>query len=241
MELTTEKSNRPNGREHQNDNYSKGVQGSAPTFKNPVRVLSGGAFECEQLTKGPKQVGYARVSTATQSLEQQVDALTAAGCAVAFAEKVSSTVPAERRKELQNALNALNSGDTLVVAKLDRLGRTQSEVVARLADLQAKGVYVRTLDGLLNTAGLGKLAPLVVGLLTGLAEVERNLVQERTRESVEHRRRTGGKLGGRPQLTPERQQLVQRLRAEGKSFPQVAEALGVSVGTAHKYGRALCA
>ena len=114
---------------------------------------------------------------------------------------------------------------------------TQSEVVARLADLRAKGVFVRTLDGLLNTAGLGKLAPLEVGLLTGLAEVERNLFQERTRESVEHRRRTGGKLGGPPPLTKERQQLGQRLRAEGKSYPAVAQALGVSDSTAHRYGK----
>ena len=114
---------------------------------------------------------------------------------------------------------------------------TKSEVVARLADLQANGVFVRTLDGLLNTAGLGKLAPLEVGLLTGLAEVERNLVQERTRESVEHRRRTGGKLGGPPPLTKERQQLGQRLRAEGKSYPAVAQALGVSDSTAHRYGK----
>ena len=122
-----------------------------------------------------------------------------------------------------------------MVSKLDRLGRTQSEVVARLADLQAKGVFVRTLDGLLNIAGLGKLAQLVVGLLTGLSEVERNLTVERTRESVEHRRRTGGKLGGRPPRTVERQQLVRRLRAEGESFPAVAQALGVSVSTAHRY------
>ena len=71
------------------------------------------------------------------------------------------------------------------VAKLDRLGRTQSEVVARLAELSDRGVYVETLDGLLNTGALGRMAPLVIGLLTGLAEVERSLIQERTRESVE--------------------------------------------------------
>jgi DNA invertase Pin-like site-specific DNA recombinase len=98
-------------------------------------------------------------------------------------------------------------------------------------------VFVKTLDGLLDTASLGKLAPLVVGLLTGLAEVERNLVQERTRESVEHRRRTGGKLGGRPPLPDGRQELVQRLRQEGRSFREVAEAVGVSLATAHRYGR----
>jgi DNA invertase Pin-like site-specific DNA recombinase len=145
-------------------------------------------------------VGYARVSTEGQTLEQQFTVLRDAGCEIVFGEKVSSTVPSEKRAQLQAALASLTAGDTLVVSKLDRLGRTQSEVVSRLASLQDQGVYVRTLDGLLNTASLGKMAPLVVGLLTGLAEVERSLIQERTRESVEHRRRTGGKLGGRPPL-----------------------------------------
>lgn len=82
--------------------------------------------------------------------------------------------------------------------KLDRLGRSQVEVINRLADLQEKAIHIRTPDGLINNRALGRLAPLVIGLLTGLAEVERALIQERTRESVEHRRRTGGNLGGRP-------------------------------------------
>lgn len=183
-----------------------------------------------------RRVGYARVSTEQQTLEQQLSVLKEAGCEEVFGEKVSSTVPDHKRHQLQAALAALKSGDTLVVSKLDRLGRTQAEVVARLATLQAQGLYVKTLDGLLDTASLGKLAPLVVGLLTGLAEVERNLVQERTRESVEHRRRTGGKLGGRPQLAEGRQELVRRLRSEGRSFREVAHTCGVSLATAHRYG-----
>ena len=136
--------------------------------------------------------------------------LSSAGCEVTFGEKVSSTVPSHRRQALQQALAYLEKGDTLVVAKLDRLGRTQSEVVARLAELSDGGIDVETLDGLLNTAALGKMAPLVIGLLTGLAEVERSLIQERTRESVEHRRRTGGNIGGRPPLAEGRRELVRR-------------------------------
>jgi DNA invertase Pin-like site-specific DNA recombinase len=109
--------------------------------------------------------------------------------------------------------------------------------VPPLNDLQLQGVYVRTLDGLINTRGLGKLAPLVIGLLTGLAEVERSLIQERTRESMEHRRRTGGKLGGRPPLAEGRRELVRRLRGEGRSYREVAEVCGISLATAHRYGR----
>ena len=154
-----------------------------------------------------------------------------------FGEKVSSTVPSRKREALVKALETVERGDTLVVAKLDRLGRTQSEVVARLAELSDRGVYVETLDGLLNTGALGRMAPLVIGLLTGLAEVERSLIQERTRESVEHRRRTGGNIGGRPSLAEGRRELVRRLREEGKSFREVAETCGVSLATAHRYGK----
>lgn len=182
-----------------------------------------------------RKVGYCRVSTTSQNLSQQQDLLRDAGCEVVFGEKVSSTTPSHRRKALQDALGALESSDTLVVSKLDRLGRTQSEVVACLADLSDKGIFVQTLDGLLNTAALGKMGPLVIGLLTGLAEVERSLIQERSRESVEHRRRTGGNIGGRPPIAANRIALMRRLRDEGQSLRQIAASTGVSVATAQRY------
>jgi DNA invertase Pin-like site-specific DNA recombinase len=128
-------------------------------------------------------------------------------------------------------LETLLEGDELVVSKLDRLGRSQVEVINRLSDLQTKGIYVRTLDGLINTRGLGKLAPLVIGLLTGLAEVERSLIQERTRESVEHRRRTGGNLGGRPKTSDKKEGLVVRLRREGDSYRSIRDQTGLSLAT----------
>lgn len=188
-----------------------------------------------------RRIGYARVSTQGQSLDQQLAVLTEAGCSETYGEKISSTVPSHKRQALVDALASLERGDTLVVAKLDRLGRTQSEVVARLAELSEHGIFVETLDGLLNTAALGRMAPLVIGLLTGLAEVERNLIQERSRESVEHRRRTGGKLGGRPPIPESRRGLVQRLRQEGKSYREISEVCGVSVGAAHRICQAVTA
>ena len=215
------------------------VVGAGQMFTNPVRATESARSESEELTnevKTPQRVGYARVSTQGQSLEQQLTVLSSAGCAVTFGEKVSSTVLSHKRQALREALGALEAGDTLVVAKLDRLGRTQSEVVARLAELSERRVFVETLDGLLNTAALGRMAPLVIGLLTGLAEVERSLIAERTQESVEHRRRTGGNIGGRPPLAEGRRELVRRLRSEGKSFRAVAEACGISLATAHRYG-----
>lgn len=81
------------------------------------------------------------------------------------------------------------------------------------------------------------MAPSQIGLLTGLDEVERSLIQERTKKSVEHRRRTGGRIGGRPPLAEGRKELVRRLRDEGKSYRDVAEACGISLATAHRYGK----
>jgi DNA invertase Pin-like site-specific DNA recombinase len=137
----------------------------------------------------------------------------------------------EKRPQLRRCLESLQEGDELVVSKLDRLGRSQVEVINRLSDLQTKGIYVRTLDGLINTRGLGKLAPLVIGLLTGLAEVERSLIQERTKESVEHRRRTGGNLGGRPKTSEKKERLVIRLRDEGESYRSIRDQTGLSLAT----------
>jgi DNA invertase Pin-like site-specific DNA recombinase len=184
-----------------------------------------------------RRIGYARVSTQGQSLEQQEEILRQAGCDTIHSEKISSTVPSHKRQALQATLQQLTQGDTLVVAKLDRLGRTQREVINRLATLSDEGIYVETLDGLLNTKALGRMAPLVIGLLTGLAEVERSLIQERTRESIEHRKRTGGNIGGRPPIHEGRASLVRRLRDEGKTFMQIGKELGMSAATAYKYGR----
>ena len=181
---------------------------------------------------GPRQIGYARVSTARQDEAAQVQALTDAGCDEVFAERVSTMTPVEQRQQLQAALEALRPGDELVVAKLDRLGRTQVEVINCLNDLQGRGIHVRTLDGLINTQALGKMAPLVVGLLTGLAEVERSLIQERTRESIAYRRATGGDLGGRRRSYSEEQaELVRELAASGRSRRKIQGATGLSQGT----------
>ena len=181
-----------------------------------------------------KIIGYSRVSTGGQTTDTQVAALKEAGCEVVFEETVSSRKAEKDRPQLQAALTAVRSGDELVITKLDRLGRSQVEVVNRLHELQAQGINVRTLDGLVNTAGLGQFAPILIGLLSGLAEVERSLIQERTRESVEFRRKTGGNLGGRPKTAPKKEKLVMRLREEGESLRGIREQTGLAVATIRK-------
>ena len=90
---------------------------------------------------------------------------------------------------------------------------------------------MQTFDGLIDTSALGKLAPQVVGLLTGLSEVERSLIQERSRESVEHRRKTGGNLGGRPKTSNKKESLVFRLRQEGESYRSIKEQTSLALAT----------
>jgi DNA invertase Pin-like site-specific DNA recombinase len=178
-----------------------------------------------------RSIGYARVSTSHQSVDAQVSLLKAEGCSVVFHEVVSTRIKEGDRPQLQSALNALVEGDELVVAKLDRLGRDQRSVINRLHDLQERGIHVRTLDGLVNTRGLGKFAPILIGLLSGLAEVERSLIQERTLESIQHRRETGGNLGGRPKTNQAKEKLVLRLREEGCSYRSIREQTGLGLST----------
>ena len=178
-----------------------------------------------------KVIGYSRKSTSKQSNADGVEALKQAGCQIVFEEIVSTRKAEKDRPELMKCLASLRKGDTLKLTSLSRLGRTQREVINRLHELQAEGVNVITLDGLINTEALGKFAPVLIGLLTGLNEVERELTQERTIQSVEYRRKTGGNLGGRPKTSAKKEKLVLRLREEGESLRSIQEQTGVAVKT----------
>jgi len=181
-----------------------------------------------------KIIGYSRKSTTTQTNAPDVDALKQAGCDIVFEENVSTRKAEKDRPELMKCLASLRKGDTLKLTALSRLGRTQREVINRLHELQAEEINVITLDGLINTEALGKFAPVLIGLLTGLNEVERELTQERTIASVEYRRKTGGNLGGRPKTSPKKEKLVVRLREEGESLRGIRDQTGLAVATVRK-------
>ena len=178
-----------------------------------------------------KIIGYSRKSTAIQTNAPDVIALKESGCEIVFEENISTRKAEKDRPELMKCLATLRKGDTLKLTSLSRLGRTQREVINRLHELQAEGINVITLDGLINTEALGKFAPLLIGLLTGLNEVERELIQERTLASIEYRRKTGGDLGGRPKTSNKKEQLVVRLREEGESLRGIREQTGLAVAT----------
>ena len=178
-----------------------------------------------------KVIGYSRKSTSSQTNAPDVEALKQAGCDQVFEENVSTRKAEKERPELMKCLASLRKGDTLKLTSLSRLGRTQREVINRLHELQAEEINVITLDGLINTEALGKFAPVLIGLLTGLNEVERELTQERTIASVEYRRKTGGNLGGRPKTSAKKEKLVLRLREEGESLRSIQDQTGVAVAT----------
>ncbi len=183
-----------------------------------------------------RTIGYCRTSGGgstkqASGLEVQIAALKEAGADQIFSEIVSSRKKEKDRPQLQQALNCLIEGDELVVHSLSRLGRTQVEVINRLHDLQKNKVHVRTLDGLISTRALGKMAPILVGLLTGLNEVERELIRERTIESIEHRRKTGQSIGGRPRTSKQREKLVLDLRDQGDSYRQIRDKTSMGYHT----------
>ena len=178
-----------------------------------------------------KVIGYIRKSTSKQSNADGVEALKQAGCEIVFEEIISTPKADKDRPELMKCLSSLRKGDTLKLTSLSRLGRTEREVINRLHELQAEGVNVITLDGLINTEALRKFAPILIGLLTGLNEVERELTQERTIQSVEYCRKTGGNLGGRPKTSTKKEKLILRLREKGDSLRSIQEQTSVAVKT----------
>jgi DNA invertase Pin-like site-specific DNA recombinase len=178
-----------------------------------------------QQPRQARRIGYGRVSTEHQSEAQQRAQLLAAGCDSITTETISSG--RKDRPGLAQVLSELQPGDTLVIVKLDRLARSLQELLAVAADLENRGVHLQVLDQAIDTTT--PTGRLLFQLLGAVGEFERQLAIERTRASVEHRRSSGGNLGGRPKsYTPEQHRLGHRLKAEGSSVSEVGRALGIS-------------
>ena len=177
-------------------------------------------------------VGYARVSTAEQSLALQQDALTAAGCGRTFGDVVSGAV--QERAGLAAALDYVRTGDTLVVRRLDRLGRTLRHLIAQVTALDARGVGFRSLTEAIGTTTTG--GKLVFHIFGALAEFERELIRERTRAGLAAAR-ARGRMGGRPRvLTPEWVEMARVLLADPmRPIDEVCAALHVSRATLYRY------
>ena len=181
-------------------------------------------------------IGYARCSTTQQDTQAQIDALLAAGVAPdrLFSEHVSGAAPLRDRPQLQAALAALEPGDELVVPKLDRLGRSMEDCVSRVAELLDRDVHVRTLDGRVATKPLGKMAKLVVGILAAAAEIERELILERTEEGRRRALANGVKFGRKRTWKEAQAEHICELAAQGLSHRQISAKVGLSATTVRR-------
>lgn len=172
--------------------------------------------------------GYARVSTDGQSVEAQVVALTAAGAGKVFQEVASGAKT--DRAQLRRALDALDAGDVLMVTRLDRLARSTRDLLNTLAVITAKGAGFRSLgDGWADTTTPhGRLLLTVLG---GLAEYERDLIRTRTGEGRARAKARGVKLGRPPKLTPHQVREAIARRDNGEALTDIARTYNVSHST----------
>lgn len=182
-------------------------------------------------------VGYARVSTTDQNLDLQRDALEAAGCERLFTDTASGAKA--ERPGLKDALKECRKGDTLVVWKLDRLGRSLPHLVETVRDLMGREVGFKSLQESIDTTTSG--GKLIFHIFASLAEFERDLIRERTNAGLSSARARGRK-GGRPKgvMDPNKQKAAMALKNDtSRSVSEICQILGVCRNTYYKYVRSV--
>jgi DNA invertase Pin-like site-specific DNA recombinase len=180
------------------------------------------------------QIGYARVSTTHQSLDQQMDALTAAGVDATrvYSDKLSGTSARQQRPGLAALLDYAREGDAIVVVGIDRLGRNASEVMTTIRQLGERGIVLRSLrEGIDTSNATGRM---VAGVLASLAELELELGKERRTASREARWARGQSIGRPKALDQSKVALARRMHDSGESATTIATTLGVSRATIYR-------
>jgi DNA invertase Pin-like site-specific DNA recombinase len=169
--------------------------------------------------------GYARVSSKTQDHARQIEALRAAGCERIFEEKVSGK-SATDRLQFQELMRTLAPGDVVVVCKLDRLARSSRDLQNILHDLgELDCGFVSLGDAWCDTTtSTGRL---LVAIMGGIAEFERDLIRQRCSEGLERAKAKGVRLGRRPKLTPHQRQEAIARRTAGESVTEIARSYNV--------------
>lgn len=178
-----------------------------------------------------ERLGYARVSTADQTADAQSDALTAAGCSRVWIDVASGATTS--RPQLTDLLTHLRPGDSLVVWRLDRLGRSLPHLLETVEALQDRGVELTSLTEAIDTSTSG--GKLIFSIFGAIAEFERNLIRERTQVGLAAAR-ARGKVGGRPpKMTPPKIRQAKRMRDTGMHLTEIAEVLGVGRTTLYRH------
>lgn len=178
----------------------------------------------------PMLIGYARTSTLDQDagFEAQLRDLTALGCEKLFQEQVSSVAP---RKQLEAALEFARHGDMLVVTKLDRLARSVVHLGKIIETLEAKGVALRILNlGVDTSTPTGKL---MLNVLGGVAQFEREMMLERQREGIKSAKDAGKYKGRKPTVRAKADE-IKALSEGGMSMGAIAAKLGIGKGSVHR-------
>ncbi|HFU4590591.1 TPA: recombinase family protein [Yersinia enterocolitica] len=176
-------------------------------------------------------ISYIRVSTSDQNTELQRNALISANCVQIFEDKISGK--SSDRPGLKRAMHIMSEGDTLVVWKLDRLGRSVRHLIALIEELKNRGVHFRSLTDSIDTStAMGRF---FFHVMSALAEMERELIVERTLAGLAAAR-AEGRIGGRRRImTHEVIERAKRMFANGASLHQVALVLDISPKTIYKY------
>src|SRR5713101_1353899 len=177
------------------------------------------------------KIGYARVSTLEQQLDLQLRALKKAGCTKIFREKVSGT--SRSRPELQRLLEHLRAGDTVVVWKLDRIARSTRNLLEIMDTIREAGARFQSLSEPWadTTTHAGKM---IMTVFAGIAEFERDLIQERTTAGRAADRDRGVRFGRPRKLNHEQTKLARRLIDEGQSVREIADIFNVHTATIYR-------
>lgn len=178
-----------------------------------------------------QRIGYARASTWVQNLDLQREALEAAGCHRIYEDMISGTQA--QPPGLAQALDALCEGDTLVVWKLDRLGRGMKGLLYFAASLNARGIgFVSLTDAIDTTTAAG---PSFFKMMDSLEQMERELMVERTQSGVQAARESGRVTGRKPIMTEAMLRTARELLSRGTPPRAVAKSLGISVATLYRW------
>lgn len=178
-----------------------------------------------------QRIGYARVSSGEQEMDLQLDALAKAQCDRVFSEKVSSGKV--QRPQLSACLETLRAGDILTVWRLDRLGRSVTELVTIVTQLKARGVAFESLTERIDTASAS--GEFTFHLFAALAQFERNIIQERTRAGLKAARARGRVGGRKPKVTTQSKREMQALYdSNSVSVVAICTRYGITRGTFYR-------
>src|SRR5438034_10935485 len=177
-------------------------------------------------------IGYARVSTQDQTLNLQKDALEKIGCSKIFTDTASGAKA--ERKGLEEALEYVREGDTLVVWRLDRLGRSLKHLIETITELNNRKIGFKSIQENIDTTTSG--GKLFFHIFGALAEFERDIIRERTKAGLSAAR-SRGRLGGRPPvMNPKKLKIATSLYSDGKTqVGEICETLGISRATFYRH------